>query len=296
MDFLKGTGVAIITPFKENGEIDFDAYEFLIDYYVSNGVNYLVVLGTTGESNSINFEEKAKIFKTIVKFNKGRLPLVAGFGGNNTQKIVNECSNFDMGNFNAVLSVCPYYNKPSQVGLYQHFLRIAETISVPLILYDVPSRTGVSISNQTVFKLLEKCNNIIGIKDATGNISKGVELIKNTPKNFHVISGDDLTALDLVLNGGSGVISVVAGAFPMEFSKIMTLAKENKMQEAKEKFKKIKNIIELLFKEGNPSGIKALLSIMGYCKNILRLPLTPVGENLYNDIKEKIKVFDKNLL
>ena len=296
MDFLKGIGVAIITPFKKSGEIDFGAYRSLIDFYVNNGINYLVVLGTTGESNSVNFEEKDKIFECVVKSNRGRLPLVAGFGGNNTQKIVNEFSNFDMKNFSAILSVCPYYNRPSQEGIYQHFSHIANATPLPLILYDVPSRTGVSISNQTIFKLLEKFENIVGIKDATGNISKGLELLKNSPKNFHVISGDDLTALELVLNGGSGVISVVAGAFPLEFSNIINLAKENKTQEAAQKFKKIKNIIELLFKEGNPAGIKALLSIMGYCKNILRLPLTPVNMNLYFEIKEKLKVFQENLL
>ena len=295
MDFLKGTGVAIITPFKKNGEIDFNAYEVLIDFYINNGISYLVILGTTGESHSISLDEKDKILKSVVKFNKGRLPLVVGFGANNTQKLVNEFSNFELENFSAVLSVCPYYNKPSQVGLYEHFFYVSKASPIPLILYDVPSRTGVSISNQTVFKLLEKCDNIIGIKDATADIKKGIDLIKNTPKSFNVISGDDFTAIDLVLNGGSGVISVVAGAFPREFSKIITLAKERKIQEAKVQFKKMKNIINLLFKDGNPSGIKALISIKGFCENILRLPLTSVDISLYEDIKEHINIFEKNL-
>ena len=295
MDFLKGTGVAIITPFKENGDIDFNSYELLIDYYINNGINYLVILGTTGESNTVTFQEKYKILNNIVKFNRGRLPLIAGFGGNNTEKLINEISNYDMKNFDAILSVCPYYNRPSQVGLYEHFYRVSKVSTIPMILYDVPSRTGVSISNETVFKLLENCKNIIGIKDATGDISKGVDLIKNTPKSFHVISGDDFTALDLVLRGGSGVISVVAGAFPKEFSKIMTLAKENKIKEAKNRYNKMINIISLLFKEGNPSGIKALLSIKGFCENILRLPLTPINKNLYDDIK-KNKNLDKNFI
>ena len=296
MDFLKGTGVAIITPFKKNGEIDFNAYEFLIDFYFNNGINYLVILGTTGESHSISFEEKDKILKAVVKFNKGRLPLIVGFGANNTQKLVNELSNFELKAFNAVLSVCPYYNKPSQVGLYEHFFHVSQASPIPLILYDVPSRTGVSISNEIIFKLLEKCDNIIGIKDATGDIKKGIDLIKNTPKSFNVISGDDFTALDLVLNGGSGVISVAAGAFPREFSKIITLAKNRKAQEAKDQFKRMENIINLLFKNGNPSGIKALISIKGFCENILRLPLTPVDKSIYMDIKESIEIFDKNLL
>jgi len=295
LDFLKGTGVAIITPFKENGDIDFNSYELLIDYYINNGINYLVILGTTGESNTVTFQEKYKILNNIVKFNRGRLPLIAGFGGNNTEKLINEISNYDMKNFDAILSVCPYYNRPSQVGLYEHFYRVSKVSTIPMILYDVPSRTGVSISNETVFKLLENCKNIIGIKDATGDISKGVDLIKNTPKSFHVISGDDFTALDLVLRGGSGVISVVAGAFPKEFSKIMTLAKENKIKEAKNRYNKMINIISLLFKEGNPSGIKALLSIKGFCENILRLPLTPINKNLYDDIK-KNKNLDKNFI
>ena len=292
MDFLKGTGVAIVTPFKKNGEIDFNAYEMLINFYINNGISYLVILGTTGESQTITSDEKTEILKNIVKFNKGRLPLIAGFGGNNTQNLVNELSNSNIKNFSGILSVCPYYSRPNQVGLYEHFSHVSKASPIPLILYDVPSRTGISISNKTVFKLLENCDNIVGIKDATGNISKGIDLIKNTPRSFHVISGDDFTALDLIFNGGSGVISVVAGGFPMEFSKIITLAKENNMKEAKDRFKKMKNIIDLIFKEGNPSGIKALISIKGFCENILRLPLTPVSKNLYDEIREKIKIFD----
>ena len=296
MNFLKGIGVAIITPFKTNGEIDFSAYESLIDFYVNNGISYLVILGTTGESHSVTFDEKRRIFENISNINRGRLPLIAGFGGNNTQNIVDELQNYEMKNFSAILSVCPYYNKPSQTGLFEHFSHISNASPIPLILYDVPSRTGVSISNKTVFKLLEKNDNIVGIKDATGDLNKGIDLIKNTPKDFHVISGDDFTALDLVINGGSGVISVVAGAFPSEFNKIVALAKENKINEAKFQFKKIKIFIDLLFKEGNPSGIKALISIIGFCENILRLPLTPVSKSLYDEITESLKSFNKSML
>ena len=296
MNFLKGIGVAIITPFKTNGEIDFSAYESLIDFYVNNGISYLVILGTTGESHSVTFEEKKRIFENISKFNRGRLPLIAGFGGNNTQNIVDELQNYEMKNFSAILSVCPYYNKPSQTGLFEHFSHISNASPIPLILYDVPSRTGVSISNKTVFKLIEKNDNIVGIKDATGDLNKGIDLIKNTPKDFHVISGDDFTALDLITNGGSGVISVVAGAFPSEFFKIVALVKENKINEAKFQFKKIKVFIDLLFKEGNPSGIKALISIIGFCENILRLPLTPVSKSLYHEIIENLKNFKKSML
>lgn len=292
MNFLKGTGVAIVTPFKKNGQIDFSAYELMIDFYVNNAISYLVILGTTGESHTITFDEKSRILDNIVKLNRGRLGLVVGFSGNNTQKLVGELSNYNLRDFNAILSVCPYYNKPSQVGLYQHFSHISKASPIPLILYDVPSRTGVSISNQTVYRLLEKYDNIIGIKDATGDINKGLDLIKNSPKNFHVISGDDYTAVDLVLNGGSGVISVVAGAFPREFSKIIDFARENREQEAKQHFNKLKIIIDLLFQEGNPAGIKALLSLKGFCENILRLPLTKVGNKLFEDIKEKIKILD----
>ena len=292
MNFLKGTGVAIVTPFKKNGQIDFSAYELMIDFYVNNGISYLVILGTTGESHTITFDEKSRILDNIVKLNRGRLGLVVGFSGNNTQKLVGELSNYNLRDFNTILSVCPYYNKPSQVGLYEHFSHISKASPIPLILYDVPSRTGVSISNQTVYRLLEKYDNIIGIKDATGDINKGLDLIKNSPKNFHVISGDDYTAVDLVLNGGSGVISVVAGAFPREFSKIIDFARENREQEAKQHFNKLKIIIDLLFQEGNPAGIKALLSLKGFCENILRLPLTKVGNKLFEDIKEKIKILD----
>ena len=296
MNFLKGIGVAIITPFKTNGEIDFSAYESLIDFYVNNGISYLVILGTTGESHSVTFDEKRRIFENISNINRGRLPLIAGFGGNNTQNIVDELQNYEMKNFSAILSVCPYYNKPSQTGLFEHFSHISNASPIPLILYDVPSRTGVSISNKTVFKLIEKNDNIVGIKDAIGDLNKGIDLIKNTPKDFHVISGDDFTALDLVINGGSGVISVVAGAFPSEFNKIVALVKENKINEAKFQFKKIKIFIELLFKEGNPSGIKALISIIGFCENILRLPLTPVSKSLYDEITESLKSFNKSML
>ena len=292
MNFLKGTGVAIVTPFKKNGQIDFSAYELMIDFYVNNAISYLVILGTTGESHTITFDEKSRILDNIVKLNRGRLGLVVGFSGNNTQKLVGELSNYNLRDFNAILSVCPYYNKPSQVGLYQHFSHISKASPIPLILYDVPSRTGVSISSQTVYRLLEKYDNIIGIKDATGDINKGLDLIKNSPKNFHVISGDDYTAVDLVLNGGSGVISVVAGAYPREFSKIIDFARENREQEAKQHFNKLKIIIDLLFQEGNPAGIKALLSLKGFCENILRLPLTKVGNKLFEDIKEKIKILD----
>ena len=295
LKFLEGTGVAIITPFKISGEIDFKAYQLLIDYYIDNNIDYLVILGTTGESHTITFEEKNKILENVLKFNNGRVPLIIGIGGNDTQNLVDQISNYDLKNFYAILSVCPYYNKPSQIGLYEHFCKVSNVSPIPIILYDVPSRTGISISNKTVLKLLKDCKNIIGIKDATGDVKKGLDLIKNTSKNFHVISGDDFTAVDLVLNGGSGVISVAAGAFPIEFSKIITLAKENKAQEAKERFNKIKNVIDLLFKEGNPPGIKAFLSLKGYCENILRLPLTPVDKKLYDDIKEKIKFFGKKL-
>ena len=264
----------------------------MIDFYVNNAISYLVILGTTGESHTITFDEKSRIHDNIVKLNRGRLGLVVGFSGNNTQKLVGELSNYNLRDFNAILSVCPYYNKPSQVGLYQHFSHISKASPIPLILYDVPSRTGESISNQTDYRLLEKYDNIIGIKDATGDINKGLDLIKNSPKNFHVISGDDYTAVDLVLNGGSGVISVVAGAYTREFSKIIDFARENREQEAKQHFNKLKIIIDLLFQEGNPAGIKALLSLKGFCENILRLPLTKVGNKLFEDIKEKIKILD----
>ncbi len=293
MDFLKGTGVAIVTPFTKNGKIDFSAYESMIDFYVKNGISYLVILGTTGESQTVTFDERNKILENIVKLNRRRLGLIIGFSGNNTQKLVDELSNCNLRDFNAILSVCPYYNKPSQAGLYEHFSHISEASPIPLILYDVPSRTGVSISNQTIFRLLEKYDNIIGIKDATGDIDKGLDLIKNSPKSFHVISGDDYSAVELVLNGGSGVISVVAGAFPREFSKIINFAKENKEQEAKQHFEKLKIVIDLLFQEGNPSGIKAMLSLMGFCENILRLPLTRVSNKLFDDINKKIKILDK---
>ena len=289
---FNGAHTALVTPFRER-EFDEPAFRKLIDAQFENGIAGIVPCGTTGESPTLSHDEHARVIEIAIDAAKGRGLVIAGTGSNSTREAIAMTQSAERAGADAALLVCPYYNKPSQVGLYEHFSHISEASPIPLILYDVPSRTGVSISNQTIFRLLEKYDNIIGIKDATGDIDKGLDLIKNSPKSFHVISGDDYSAVELVLNGGSGVISVVAGAFPREFSKIINFAKENKEQEAKQHFEKLKIVIDLLFQEGNPSGIKAMLSLMGFCENILRLPLTRVSNKLFDDINKKIKILDK---
>jgi len=285
-----GTGVALVTPFKADKTVDFDGLKRLINFQIDNGVDYLVVLGTTGEPATLTSEEKQKIISTVVETNQGKLPLVIGIGGNNTQAIIDELKQGDLSAFDAVLSVSPYYNKPTQEGIYQHFKAIAEVSSKPLIIYNVPSRTGANMTPQTVLRLASDCSNIIGVKEAAGSMDQAFRLLQNKPEEFLVISGDDMVALPMTLTGGAGVISVIGQGIPRDFSKMIKLALDGKTKEASSLHFKLMDSIDYIFEEGNPAGIKALLNKRNICESFVRLPLVVAS----NELKEKISTFIDN--
>ncbi len=284
-----GTGVAIITPFRNDGSIDFKSLPKLLEHLISNGIDYLVVLGTTGESVTLSKDEKQAVVSYVVEVVGKRVPIVIGMGGNNTQDIVNNINSNDFENIDAILSVAPYYNKPSQQGLYQHFKSIASASPVPVIIYNVPGRTSSNISAETTVKLAREVKNIIAVKEASGDMGQIMKIIKNKPANFQVISGDDELTLPIIAVGGAGAISVVANAFPYEFSGMVNYALKNDMLKANELHYKLSDLVSALFEEGSPSGIKASLEIMKICPNNLRLPLLPVSSNHYDKLSEIIK-------
>ena len=284
-----GTGVALITPFKKDLSIDVDALEKLVNFQVDNGVDYLVVLGTTAESATLSKSEKELVKETIVKANNKRLPLVIGIGGNNTLAVIEEIKNTDLSNFDAILSVSPYYNKPTQEGIYQHFKAIATSTDKPIILYNVPGRTASNISPSTVLRLASDFNNIIGIKEAAGDLVQAMKIIQNKPKDFLVISGDDMITLPMVLAGGAGVISVIAEGFPALFSQMVQLGLNREVDKAYYLHYQIADMIDLIFEQGNPAGIKEVFKVLGLCENTLRLPLVPVNNDLANRIGNCIK-------
>jgi len=284
-----GTGVAIVTPFKDNLEIDFEALEKQIEHLISNNINYLVVLGTTGESVTQTNKEKDDLVNFIKRKINHRIPIVLGMGGNYTSSIVNKIHNTDFNQIDAILSVAPYYNKPSQEGLYQHFKAITQVSPVPVILYNVPGRTGSNIQAKTTLRLAHDFENIVAIKEASGNFSQAMEIIKNKPSDFIVVSGEDALTLPLMSIGASGVISVVGNVFPKEFSTMVQLALSNNFAEALENHYKLIELIDYLFIEGNPAGVKAALAHMGIIKNNLRLPLVPVSTETNKKIAETIK-------
>lgn len=286
---LFGTGVAIVTPFKKDKSIDYQALEKHIEFLITNGIDYLVVLGTTGESVTLSDEEKNELTSFVISKVNKRLPLVLGIGGNNTAAIVTKIQKTDFTGIDAILSVTPYYNKPTQAGLYEHYRTIAEASSKPIILYNVPGRTGVNLKADTTLKLASNFKNIIAVKEAAGDMSQAMYLVKDKPKDFLVISGEDALTLPLVMLGFAGVISVVANAVPKEFSKMVKLALENKYSEAKEFHYKLLEFTDHMFIEGNPPGVKAALEILGIMDNNLRLPLVPVSENTYKKIEFLIK-------
>ena len=285
MKRISGTGVALITPFNEDKTIDYTSLDKLINKVIEGGIDFLVVLGTTGEATSINESEKKELINFIVKLNNKRLPLVLGIGGNNTNKLIKEINNTDLSDFDAILSVTPYYNKPSQKGLYHHYAEISKSSPIPIILYNVPSRTGVNMSPEITIQLANDFKNIISIKEASGDINQIKYILKNKPKNFDVLSGDDGLTLEIIQNGGAGVISVIGQSNPEEFSSLVKFALNGKLSDAKLIHDKLYGLYHYLYSEGNPSGVKAFLSLQGVCKNYLRLPLVPISSELFNDFK-----------
>ena len=286
-----GTGVALITPFREDFSVDVEALEKLVENQIENNIDYLVVLGTTGESVCLTKEEKELVKATVIEKNNGRLPLVLGAGGNNTTALAEDLKTGNLEGFSAILSVSPYYNKPTQEGIYQHFKVIAEASPLPVILYNVPGRTASNILPQTVNRIAREFSNVIGIKEAAGDIVQAMKLISLVPEDFLVISGDDMITLPMVLAGGKGVISVIGQGFPKEFSEMVSLGLSGKTKEAYKLHYKIAPSIDLIFAEGNPAGIKALLHKKEICQNVLRLPLVKASDSLTKQINEFVKNF-----
>lgn len=288
---LKGLGVAIITPFKEDFSVDFRALTKLINHVIDGGVDYIVSLGTTGESVVLNDQEKISVIEHTINTVEKRVPICLGIGGNDTMAIVDKIKKTNFSNISAILSVSPYYNKPSQEGIFLHYKLISESSSVPIILYNVPGRTSSNIEASTTLKLASKFSNIIGIKEASGDLSQISQIIKNKPKNFNVVSGDDDLTNQIIKNGGDGVISVVGQCFPELFSKMVHEALNKNFSISDKISFELSNFIQSLFKNGNPSGIKSALNHLNICENILRLPLTSLKDEDYNKlISELIRI------
>ena len=284
MKELIGTGVALITPFRSDLSVDHHALAEIVEFNITNGVDYLVICGTTGESVTITLEEKIAISKTVVAANKGRVPLVIGIGGNNTSAVVDEIKSTDLSNFTAILSVAPYYNKPTQEGFYQHFKAIAKSTTTPIILYNVPGRTAKNIEASTILRLATDFKSIIAVKEAGNNMSQYLKLIKNKTSDFLVISGDDDLVLGVTLAGGAGVISVIGQAFPKEFSEMIQLGLDNNVVAARAIEMRLMPIINLIFEENNPAGIKSVLKHKQLCSDLVRLPLVPATDKLNSKI------------
>jgi 4-hydroxy-tetrahydrodipicolinate synthase len=293
MQSLIGTGVALVTPFKEDFSIDTEALNRIVNFSVAGGIEYLVVLGTTAENATLSQEEKELVIKTVIASNQERLPLVLGVGGNDTLSIVKELRTRDLSKFEAILSVSPFYNKPSQEGIYQHFKAIAEASPIPVILYNVPGRTASNMLPKTVLRLANDFKNIVAIKEAAGDLVQAMQLLKDKPKDFLVISGDDMVALPMVLAGGSGVISVIGQGFPKEFSEMIRLGLNRKVDEAFKLHYLLSDCIDMIFEQGNPAGIKEVFKSLGIAENTVRLPLVTVDESLSVRINEFVRNSNK---
>lgn len=283
-----GTGVALVTPFNKDLSVDFDGLERLVEYQIANGINYLVVLGTTGEPATLTLDEKRAVVNKVIEVNKGRLPLVLGIGGNNTASVIEEIQTTDLSHFDGILSVSPYYNRPTQEGIYQHFKAVASSTEKPIIIYNVPSRTGSNIDAETTVRLAKDCENIVAVKEAAGDIVQAMKIIQHAPKDFLVISGDDMIALPMTLAGGSGVISVIGEGLPKEFAEMIQLGLRGKVKEAYELHYRIADSINLIFAEGNPAGIKSMLYKKEICSGDVRLPLVNASRELQNKISDFI--------
>ena len=274
-NIFRGLGIALITPFTENGAVDYDAMKRIVEYQLSNGADFLCILATTGETPCLTKQEKEDIKKYIIDLVAGRIPMLMGCGGNNTSAVVDELQNGDFKGIDGILSVCPYYNKPSQEGLYQHFKAISSATSLPIVLYNVPGRTGINLKAETTVRLARECENIVAIKEASGSLEQVDEILKNKPEGFAVLSGDDSLTYPMIACGADGVISVIGNALPKEFSRMIRLEKNGEFEAAVKIHHKFTDLYSLLFVDGNPAGVKALLHEMGYIKNVLRLPLVP---------------------
>ena len=293
MQSLIGTGVALATPFKNDFSVDVEALTRIVNFSIDGGVEYLVIMGTTAENATMTKEEKELVISTIVGANKGTLPLVLGVGGNNTKEVVEELKTRDMSPYVAILSISPYYNKPSQEGIYQHFKAVSEASPIPVILYNVPSRTGVNMQPKTVMRLANDFQNIVAIKEAAGDMIQAMQLLKDKPKDFLVLSGDDMIALPMVLAGGSGVISVIAQGFPKEFSEMMRLGLNRKVDDAFQLQYLFSDCIDMIFEQGNPSGIKQVFQSLGLANNTVRLPLVSVDQSLADRIDQFVDKMNK---
>ncbi len=280
-----GAGTALITPFTQNDQVDYKALETIIDNQVKGGMDYLVALGTTAETATLTSDEKAQVVE-LVKEKSAGLPVVVGMGGNDTRTVLKHINKFNFEGVDGILVVTPYYNKPSQEGMFHHYVEVAKASPVPIILYNVPSRTGVNLEATTVARLAEASDKIVAIKEASGEHSQMTKIAKYTPDNFTLISGDDMLAMTIAAIGGKGVISVIANAMPAELSKLMHLALDGNFEEARKIQYKLIEMFQLLFKDGNPGGIKALMNIQGTIENILRLPLYKISDATYNELKE----------
>lgn len=285
---LTGMGVALVTPFTENGDIDFTALERLVQMHIDAGTAFLCVLGTTAETPTLTAEEKREIRKRVIKQVAGRLPIMVGIGGNCTRAVVEEIKNEDLTGVDAILSVAPYYNRPSQEGIYLHYKAISEATSLPIYMYNVPGRTGVNILPSTVVRVANDCPNIVGYKAASGDMGQIKELIATKPENFDVFSGDDALTFDIMSAGGVGVISVFGNAFPREMTQLVAAVQEGRIDDARLMNENLKELFRLIFVDGNPSGVKALMNIQGRLENVLRLPLVPAREETCRLLQQAI--------
>ena len=288
-NIFKGLGIALITPFLEDGSVDYKSLIRLVEYQLDNGADFFCILATTGETPTLTQDEKKKIKDLIVDLVGGRVPILMGCGGNNTAAIIDELQTGDFHGIDGVLSVCPYYNKPSQEGLYQHFKAIAAATKLPVVLYNVPGRTGVNLQAATTVRLAQDCENIVAIKEASGNLEQVDEIIKNKPRNFDVISGDDALTFPMISCGAVGVISVIGNALPREFSKMIRLQMKGEYDGARKIHHRFIDLFSLLFVDGNPAGVKCMLSEMGYIENRLRLPLVPTRISTLQRMSEIMK-------
>ena len=292
-DIFKGLGVALVTPFTENGAIDFAALAKIVDEIVAGGVDYIVVLGTTGETPTLTTDERKALMRFVRDRVAGRVALMVGVGGNCTRDVVATLKMWDLSGYQAILSVNPYYNKPNQEGLYQHFKAIAEASPVPVLLYNIPGRTGVNMTPATIARLAHDCENIIGVKEASGNLEQMEQVKALTPNNFLLVSGDDGLTVEVIKRGGVGVISVLANLYPAETAEVVNLALNGNIEEAEKRLKALDAIISALFEEGNPVGVKSALSLKGICSNTMRLPLVSGSEALLEKMKNLIAEYEK---